>query len=245
MSSGIWVAASGASSQMRALDATANNLANATTPGFKADRTLFQEHLVRAALSGQSRDAMRYGGVSGIRADLSAGPLKVTQRPLDVAVEGDGYFVVRTPEGDRYTRAGAFHLDAAGTLATPQGYPVLSAAGQPLQVGQDDGQIGIGEDGVVRAGDEEYGSLRVVRFPNPAALEKQGDQTFRALPAAGAAQVVPTTLQSGALELPNVSVVKGMTDLVSASRAFETLQRAVEVFSDLERRAATDIVSAR
>jgi flagellar basal body rod protein FlgG len=230
---------------MTALDATAQNLAGSTTPGYKADKAVFQEHLVRAAFVGQSRESMRYNGVAGVDTDLAAGPLKVTQRPLDVAVAGDGYFVVRTESGDRYTRAGAFHLDPTGTLVTPQGQPVLSPAGQPVQVGADGLDVAIGEDGVLRAGDEEYGSLSVVRFANPDALAKEGSQLFRAPREAGAPEVVPTTLHAGALEMPNVSVVKGMTDLVSASRALETLQRAVEVFSDLERRAATDIVGAR
>jgi flagellar basal body rod protein FlgG len=114
-----------------------------------------------------------------------------------------------------------------------------------LTISGEGGEIAIGEDGAVRVGGEESGRLGVVEFADRSALQKQGDQLFLAPPEAGAPQVVEAAMQVGALEMPNVSVVKGMTDLVSASRAFETLQKAVEVFGEIERRAATDIVGAR
>ena len=245
MSSGIWVAASGASAQMMALDATANNLANATTPGFKADQAVFREHLAEAALVGKGRPAMRYASTATIAADLRSGPLQVTKRPLDVAIDGDGYFKVQTPRGERYTRAGAFQLGPGGTLVTPQGYAVLDGGGSPIRLPLDGGPADIGQDGAIRVDDEEVGQLSVVSFEEPSALVKDGDTLFRATPQAGAAQPAEVLLQSGALELPNVSIVKGMTDLVSATRAFEALEKAVEAYSDLERRAASDIIRAR
>jgi flagellar basal-body rod protein FlgF len=244
VSSGIWVAASGASAQMTALDATANNLANATTPGYKAEQAVFQEHLATALLGGKARTEMRYASVAEVSPDLRSGPLHVTQRPLDVAIDGEGYFTVQTPRGERYTRAGAFQVGPGSTLVTAQGYPVLGAGG-PITLPAEGASPEIGQDGVVRVNGEEVGQLQVVNFDEPRALQKDGDQLFKALPQAGEPLPALVQLQGGALELPNVSIVKGMTDLVSATRAFEALERAVEAYSDLERRAASDIVRAR
>ena len=241
------MAASGASAQMTALDATANNLANATTPGYKADQAVFREHLAAAMFVGKAQPEMRYTSVASVSPDLRSGPLQVTQHPLDVAIDGEGYFSVQTPRGERYTRAGGFQVGPGGTLVTAQGYAVLDGAGgSPIRLPMDGAKAEIGEDGAIRVNGEEVGRLGTVNFQNPSALAKDGDTMFRALPAAGAPEPSEVVqLHPGALELPNVSIVKGMTDLVSATRAFEALEKAVEAYSDLERRAASDIVRAR
>ncbi len=231
---------------MTALSATSNNLANATTPGFKAQQTRFQEHLIQAQFAGNARQEMRYSGVREVRSDLSPGPLRVTQRALDVAITTDaGFFAVQTPQGERYTRAGAFHMTPTGALVTAEGHSVLGEAGRPVEVGAIEGEVSIAEDGTVRVGDEDMGRLRMVTFQDKTGLLPEGAQLFRASPESGAAQSTQASLHVGAVEMPNVSVVKGMTQLVSVSRTFETLQRAVEVFSELEHQAATEITRAR
>jgi flagellar basal-body rod protein FlgF len=240
VSSGIWVAASGAIARATALDSTANNLANATTSGFKAERALFQEHLIRAAYVGQARPAMRYASVSENAIDHAAGPITVTQRNLDVALAGPGFFVLNTPDGERYTRSGSFHLGPTGQLLSTDGYPVAGASG-PLQVPPNEGDPSFGPDGSLLVGQEMRGQLKIVKFPNPDKLERVGDRMFRATARSGGAQSHNVAVESGALEQSNVSVVKGMTELVSATRAFEALQRAVEAFSEVERRAANEI----
>jgi flagellar basal-body rod protein FlgF len=245
VSTGIWVAASGASAQMTALETTSNNLANAQTPAYKADRTVFQEYLANAVLAGSAQTQMRYASVAEVAADQSAGPVKVTGRPLDVSISGEGYFAVRTPRGERYTRAGNFQLGPAGDLTTAEGHPVLDSGGQPVAVPPDARDVALSADGTVTVDGEEMGSLRFVRFANPLALEKDGNLLLRPNQFSGIPQVTEAKLHAGALELPNVSVVKGMTDLVSVTRAFEALQRAVETFSELDRRAATDIMGGR
>ncbi|HVZ36464.1 MAG TPA: flagellar basal-body rod protein FlgF [Polyangiaceae bacterium] len=252
MSSGIWMAASGASAQMTALESTANNLANANTNGYKAEQAVFKEHLIRALYTGHAQSQMRYTGIDEVAPDLQSGPIQVTGRPLDAAVDGDGYFGVQTPQGPRYTRAGAFEVGPGGTLVTAQGYPVIGSDGSTIQVPSDKGKVAIGDDGMVRVlstvpgqPDTDLGQISVVTFANPKGLEKQGDNLFRATKAAGAPQSGDVHVKSGALEMPNISVVKGMTDLVSATRSFEALQQAVNAYSDLERHAASDIVRAR
>jgi flagellar basal-body rod protein FlgF len=246
MSSGIWIAASGASSQITALDATANNLANANTAGYKVDQAVFQEHLISAMYAGRATKEMRYNGVATVAPDMRGGPLQVTNKPLDVAIEGDGFFAIQTPRGERYTRAGSFQVGADGMLVTAQGYPVLSQGGSPLSVQPDAKVMSLGDDGMLTVDDSDVGQLKVVTFNRMNGLEKDGDTMFRATPGSGSAVVNPmASVHAGALEMPNVSIVKGMTDLVSATRAFEALERAVEEFSQLEHRAATDIVGAR
>jgi flagellar basal-body rod protein FlgF len=240
------MAASGASSQITALDATANNLANANTVGYKADQAVFQEHLIQAMYVGKAQREMRYNGVATVATDMRGGPLQVTNKPLDVSIENsDGFFAVRTPGGERYTRAGAFQIGSDGTLVTAQGFPVLDAGGSTINVQPDAKTMSIGDDGTLTVDDSEVGQLKVVKFRQMNGLEKDGAQLFRATVRSGQAEVMQASVQAGTLELPNVSIVKGMTDLVSATRAFETLERAVETFSQLEHRAATDIVGAR
>lgn len=239
------MAASGASAQMTALDATANNLANASTPGFKAEQAVFQEHLAQAIFAGKAQPQMRYASIATVAPDLRTGPLQVTQRPLDVAIDGDGYFKIQTPRGERYTRAGGFQIGPGGTLVTAQGYAVLDGGSNPIRVPMELGNPEISQDRTIRVGDDEVARLGVVNFQSPTGLEKDGDNVFRATRQSGQPAPADVPLQSGALELPNVSIVKGMTDLVSATRAFEALERAVEAYSDLDRRAATDIIGAR
>ncbi len=245
MSTGIWMAASGASSQITALDATANNLANANTAGYKVDQAVFQEHLIAAVYAGKAQKEMRYNGVATVAPDMRNGPLTVTNKPLDLAIEGDGFFAVRTPNGERYTRAGAFQIGSDGMLVTAQGYAVLDQGGSPISVQPDAKVMTMGDDGTLTVDDSDVGQLKVVKFAQVNGLEKDGTQLFKATARSGQGVAGPGAVHAGVLEMPNVSIVKGMTDLVSATRAFEALERAVEEFSQLEHRAATDIVGAR
>jgi flagellar basal-body rod protein FlgF len=240
------MAASGASSQITALDVTANNLANASTAGYKADQAVFREHLIAAMYVGKAAREMRYNGVATVAPDMRSGPIQLTNKPLDVAIDGEGYFAIKTPRGERYTRAGAFQIGPDGALVTAQGYSVSDASGSPISVQPDAKVLSMGDDGTLTVDDSDVGQLKIVKFAQVSGLEKDGDTLFRATVRSGVAQVMPQpAVMGGALEMPNVSIVKGMTDLVSATRAFEAMEKAVETFSQLEHRAATDIVGAR
>jgi flagellar basal body rod protein FlgG len=241
MSTGIWAAVSGAVGQTTALDVAANNIANSSTPGFRADRELFQQTLANAQRGADG--SLRYSIVRTVRPDLNAGQIISTKRGLDVALRGpDGFFAVRTPQGDRYTRAGHLVTSADGTLTTPDGHPYLGAGNQPIRVPPDGKDVAFGPDGTLLVDGADAGAkLQVVRFANPAGLEKEGDVLLRARPEAGRAQPLPADLEVGALELSNSTAINGMTSLVTASRQFEMLTKVIEAFATADRSAATSI----
>lgn len=232
MSSGIYIATAGAIAQSNALDATANNIANASTAGFRGEHISFREAL-GAARSVDS--ALVNSGATSV--DALPGALESTGNPLDLALEGDGLFVVQTPNGDRYTRAGNFKLDAAGTLVTADGHPVRGAGG-PIVVPPETKNLAIGTDGTVTADGTEIGQLALTRFA-PQQLAREGGALFvaKGKPIAGD----PPLVRSGLLEASNVNVVRGVVDLVKVSRTYESLMRVIQGYHDVESRAARDL----
>ena len=233
MSNGIYAATAGAVAQSNALDATANNIANASTAGFHGDRVTFREALTAA----RSPDIASVGAGTA-RIDSQAGALTQTENPLDLALEGDGYFGVATPGGPRYTRAGNFQLDQARNLVTADGFQVRGAGGAPINVPADAGDIAIAVDGTVSAGGNEIGKLELVRFA-PGQLKREGGTLFSAT-----GRPLTTDLprvRSGMLEASNVNVVRGVVDLVKVSRTYESLMRMIQGYHDIESRAAREL----
>ncbi len=245
MSDGIWSALSGAVGQLAVLDAAANNVANASNPGFRGDQTIFREVLSRAATPrpnaaaqrGQFKN-IRYATVDSVSTDTTQGALVQTARPLDVAIRGDGFFTVRTPNGDRFTRVGSVQIAADGRLTTKEGHPYIGVDKLPLRVPPTSIDAQIGPDGAVRAGRATLGQMMVVRFSQPGALQKQDSSLFQPSAASGAPTAIPADLAPATLEQSNVSAVKGMVDIVGATRAFEACERCIEAFRDADRRAA-------
>ena len=233
MSSGIYIAAGGAVAQSNALDATANNIANATTAGFHGDRVTFREAMTQA----KSVD-MAAVGAGTSRVDSQAGALSQTGNPLDLALEGDGYFSVQTKDGARYTRAGNFRLDDSRQLVTMDGNTVRGEGGAAIAIPEDAKQISIGVDGEVFADEESVGKLELTRFASKS-LKREGSTLFAAkgAPEAGDAPKV----RSGMLEASNVNVVRGVVDLVKVSRTYESLMRVIQSYADVESRAAREL----
>lgn len=244
MSSGIWSAASGAVGQAAALDVAANNVANSTTPGYRADTSVFRETLATALGNGMGTRSQRFAVTRTTTPDFRAGQLVRTGRALDVALADDqGLFAVSTESGERYTRAGSFHRSVDGTLVTSDGNPVLGENRRPIRLPPDSSEIQIGSDGSIRAGGEETGAkIGVFRFENPASLDKDGLVLLRPRPEAGRPIPHTAVIESGALEMSNANAVSNMTTLVNASRQFELVTKVIEAFSQIERRAATDLM---
>jgi flagellar basal-body rod protein FlgF len=233
VSSGIYVATAGAVAQSNALDATANNIANASTAGFHGDRVTFREALTQA----RSPDVASVGAGTA-RVDSQAGALTQTENPLDLALDGDGYFGVTTQNGPRYTRAGNFQLDQAHNLVTADGNQVRGQGGAPINVPPDAGDLAIAADGTVSAGGNEIGKLELVRFA-PNQMKREGGTLFSATgrPTGGELPRV----RSGMLEASNVNVVRGVVDLVKVSRTYESLMRMIQGYHDIESRAAREL----
>lgn len=228
--------------QLRATQVLAHNLANADTPGFQAQRPIFARHLEQEREAAGARDP----GASGIayavdRAtwrDTAPGPITDTGNPLDLALRGEGFFVVQTPGGEeRYTRAGRFAPGPDGRLLDAEGNAVLGAAGTPVTIGPADTRIEVQGDGTIRSQNGVMGQLRVVRFEDPQRLRAVGDRLF-------AADDQPQPLErpgviQGALEGSNVRPVLEMVRMTAELREFqmatlfaeregERLQTAVE-----------------
>jgi flagellar basal-body rod protein FlgF len=233
VSSGIYVATAGAVAQSHALDATANNIANASTAGFHGDRVTFREALTQA----RSPDVASVGAGTA-RVDSQPGALLSTENPLDLALEGDGYFAVQTPNGPRYTRAGNFQLDDARNLVTADGFKLRGEGGAPLNIPAEASTIAVASDGTVSADGAELGRLELVRY-TPAQMKREGGSLFSATgrPEAGE----PPKVRAGMLEASNVNIVRGVVDLVKVSRTYESLMRMIQGYHDIESRAAREL----
>lgn len=238
---GLHIAASGMLAQQVRHETVANNLANADTTGYKADTAVFRTALDAAIW--RHRDpqkgaptpqvgALSFGAeVDDVVTDLRPGPIALTGRPLDVAIAGEGFFVVNTPQGERYTRDGAFHQVADGTLVTADGIPVMGTRGA---IRSASAPLSIAPNGDVLANGQVIDRLRIVQLRN---ASKEGANRF-----AGNAQPVQQfNLQVGALERSNVSVVQAMVDMIVAMRSYEASHRAVLAHDETLQKAVNDV----
>ena len=220
----------------RQLDIVANNIANADTTGFKSEALLTAVEQRAPAKSAQIPHATRFVLDSGVTRNFSQGGLQETGNDLDVAIEGDAFFTIQTPEGERYTRDGRFKLDTAGKLVTQAGEPVLAEGGAEITLRRDGSAPAIGQDGTVSQDGERVGRLGVVRFDNLAALSKTGEGRYLA---DGVAPVPAPDVQvrQGMLETSNVKPVLEVVNLIEVSRAYERVTRMIDQTQDLSRRA--------
>lgn len=260
----LYTSATGMKAQELMIDNTANNLANVNTTGFKRSRMDFADLIYsnyRApgtpVASGQvSPTGLQIG--NGVRVvatnkHFAPGSSEQTGNPLDIAIEGDGFFQVQVPNGEtRYTRAGSFRMDDQGRVVNSDG--LLLVPGVSIPNGSDNQKITIGSDGTVSVGISQtdqnptvVGQLQVATFLNPAGLSSEGSNLFAATQASGAA--VPGnpgaqgfgTLRQNFLEGSNVEVVTELISLISAQRAYEINSRAIRAGDEMLRTSA-DIV---
>lgn len=222
----------------RQMDVIATNIANVSTPGFKADRIMFAELLAGKAPYPSSATGTRPGlsfvNEVGMLRDTSDGGMTQTGNPLDLALNGSGYFVVDTPSGPRYTRQGAFRLNQDGRIVTPDGYPLLDAQNRPIAIRPGETRIEISTKGAVTTESGEVGRIQIAQFENEQAMRKIGaglyetDQT----PIAGDAEV-----RQGMIENSNVKAVKEITTMMDILRRYQTAQKILDQEHDLERKA--------
>ncbi len=234
----------------RELDVVANNIANMNTTGYKADGTLFEQFLMTDARSDLFSGADRQPSFVRDRAtwhDMSAGPVQRTGNPLDVAIDGDGFLVVQTTRGERYTRNGALQINAGGQLVTSSGDPVLGDAG-PIQFQNTDHDVSINEDGsiTVREGasaksDSARGHLRVVSFAPGVALQKDGATLFAAPAGTAPAPAQNTRVLQGAIEKSNVRGVVEMSRMVEITRTYAQVAGLLQQIGDQRKDAISKL----
>lgn len=234
MISGLYTAASGMLSVESRQEAIANNIANAATPGYKRQQPVqlgFYELFAGKMLSPARfhSEAAPSGGVKVVETypDLRDGMLQLTDNPLNLALQGPGYFVVDTPAGERYSRSGAFTIDAEGYLADASGNRVQSAGGQPIAV--NGGPVNVGEDGSVSVNGEPVGRIRTVEFSDPKRLMREGNGLFLAPEELEAqrAEAADTRVTQGKLEMSNVQLPSEMVQLMMGARAYEANERMI------------------
>jgi len=238
----------------RELEVVANNIANINTTAYKADTAVFNEFLMPGASHGDFLGADRRLSYVHDRAtwrDYRPGPLQQTNNPLDLAIDGDAFFVVQTPRGERYTRNGALQLNATGQLVTAEGFQVLGDNG-PITFQINDSNISIANDGTIRVregvdtrSDSQRGTLRLVRFDQNSQLRKDGSTLYSA-PAGVLPQPVqplqPQTkvrILQGSLEQSNVRGVVEMSRMIELTRHYNAIAGLLQQAGDM-RRAAID-----
>jgi flagellar basal-body rod protein FlgF len=231
--SGIYSAFSGLKAQMNALDIMANNLANVGTTGFKEEKPFFT---VLEGEMGASSDPALNSAVNSHAVlmrgamSLNEGPLALTNRDLDIAVNGNGFLCVKTSAGERYTRNGSLGLNSTGVLSTEDGWPVLGEDG-PITLGP--GKIVINEAGEVLLDGTRVDRLKLVTFEKPGLLEREGNSLFMA--AGQTAQPAQPTVRQGYLEQSNVNPVTAVVGLVNITRQFESIQKSMNLLiNDLD-----------
>lgn len=223
MDRGLYIAASGMLAEQIRQDQIANDLANASTPGYKGDRTaqrsfgdLLLANSANGAPVGRQSTAVQ---VDSIETDFSPRPSRETGEPLDFAITGEGFFAVQTAQGTRYTRNGQFTLDPQGRLVTAQGDPVLDTAGRAITA----------TDGTV-----DPRRLGVVALTDP---RKEGDSLVTGTPSGAAAG----TVRSGALESSGADAARSMVDMIASMRAFEAGQKVIQTIDETLGQAVTKV----
>jgi flagellar basal-body rod protein FlgF len=230
MDSGYYAAMAGLVARTQALDTAAANLANAQTPGYRAEREFFRSVLLGSdALNSQlGRTVNNFGLLGGDRLSLAQGALEQTGNALDLAIEGDGFFAVQAANGVRYTRDGAFQRARSGQLVTAAGEPVLSAAGQPIALPP--GDVTVGADGVLSVAGGAIATVGIFTFPAGSDLTPEGANRYIAPEKVSAAISKDATVHQGAIENANQDMVQGTLDLIVMQRQAEMMQKALTVF---------------
>jgi flagellar basal-body rod protein FlgF/flagellar basal-body rod protein FlgG len=213
-----------------ALDTAAGNLANAQTPGYRAEREYFRSALLGpdAFDSQLGQTINNYGLLGGDQLNLGQGPLQQTGNPLDLAIEGQGFFEVQTANGLRYTRDGGFHRNQGGMLVTAKGEPVLSAIGQPIPIPP--GEVSVGSNGVLSVAGGAVATVGVFTFPSTVQLTPEGANRYLAPQGSTPAISKDATVHQGAIESANQDVIQGTMDLIVMQRQAEMMQKALTIF---------------
>jgi len=278
LASGLWTSVSGAASQAANVDIISNNLANSDTAAFKKDAPTFKEYLSVQEREHGAQDIPRgpikdkefypldgrdqsFVVMDGTYTNFKQGNLRVTNSPLDVAMDGPGFIEVSTPSGVRYTRQGSLKLAMDGRLVTNDGYPVLSSqpgglaaptsgrapanvadAARFINLRDRGGNVSITGAGEIYAGDQLIAKLSVVEFQDNNKLRKIGGSLYEnGDPANYSSNPPKTIVRQGVIETSNVNPIEEMTNLIKANRMFEADLKAMKTYGEMMGRESNDI----
>lgn len=228
----IYTTVSGAVAQEIRLSAIANNLANAQTPGYKSSKPIFEA--VLGSTVSDAENAETYVNVSEGHTDFSGAPLIQSGGSLDVALEGEGFFVIDTPTGPMYTRNGQFTLDSEKRLVTISGHAVRGSGGAITIDPSEGGEVVIENDGSVFVDGESVGKITVTDFQDTAFLKPTGKGYFvNSEPTNGEIEASNYSIKQGAFEASNVEVVKEMVDMIATVRAYESYTKLQQASSEM------------
>jgi len=235
------IAASGLRARMESLDMLANNIANASTTGYKGDGefyTLFTSEAAKEDISDIPNSTLPM--IQRPWTDFSQGTLEPTNNPLDMGLSGKGFFVIQAPSGPLYTRNGSFQMSSNGTLTTYDGYSVTGRDGKPIK-GDPKLPIEVTLDGGIRQNGQLLGDLKLVDFKDPSGLIKQGNNYFRSDGTGIAVNATGAQVHQGKVEASNVSASQAAVHLVSVMRQFEMMQKAVSISGDMSKKAIEEV----
>ena len=263
MGHGIYSAVSGAKTQSRYLDIIANNLANVSTSGYKADELSFGDFLVRSKrfdmnstylekefpppstnLKPRSHLLVK---ITGQRVDLGQGRLKPTGNALDLALDGPGFFEVSLNDKSYYTRNGQVSIDAEGQLVHSSGALMLDENGAPLTIDGSYASLVIDQEGHVLKNGSEAGRLKVVEVPLPQSMVKTGHTLFTYTDAQTNPPLAATrtAVKQGFMEMSNVNPIREMTKMIQVNRHFEALNKVIKAYREVDRRSIEEVGGSR
>lgn len=252
----LWIAKTGLDAQQMQMDVVSNNLSNVSTNGFKRSRAVFEDLLYQTLRQPGAQSSQQTQVPSGLQLGTGVRPvaterihmqgnLQKTENPMDVAINGKGFFQILMPDGSTaYTRDGAFQVDSQGQMVTASGYPVQPA----LTIPADAKSVTIGSDGTVSvlqagaAAPTQIGSLQLASFINPAGLQSEGENLYKETAASGSPSAnTPGTnglgmLNQGYVETSNVNVVEEMVNMIQTQRAYEINSKAITVSDQMLQR---------
>jgi len=252
---GIYTAASGMMAQKIKQETIANNLSNLDTSGYKRDSSIFH------SFPDMLLSSVDQGGSFPLRAQVGSlnlgilveenftlhtqGGLYATENPLDFALDGEGFFTVRTPDGIRYTRNGHFLRDVNGNLVTPQGYFVLGEREEPFMIPSE--KVGVDKRGVITHEGERTGRFMLTVFENPETLRKEGNNLFAASPGSQVANVegLNTGVSQGFLEGANIDLVEEISQAMMAMRVYEVNQKVLLAQDELLGKCVNEVGTLR
>lgn len=249
---GLYIAGTGMNVQTKKLDVISNDLANVNTTGYKKDDAViasFNEVLTYRLKDMENNipndraiGSMNFGArVDQIYTQFAQGSLVKTDGLVDLALQGDGFFTVQTPNGMAYTRDGKFSINGEGALVTKEGYAVMGEDG-PIEFGEDyltnGGKLAVGEKGTITVDGREIDTLALVKFNDNQGLTKREDNLYLAN---GGAELFEGSVMQGYIEASNVNPVTAMVDMITVSRAYEANQKMIQVHDNLLGKAVNEV----